>query len=126
MPGRFFDSSVFIRQSIDSVRRTIYEAIVLVILVIYCFLRSARATLIPAAAIPVSVIGAFMALYALGFTINTLTLMGITLAIGLVVDDAIVVVENITRWMEEGLGPVEAACRLAGRRRLWLRQQPVG
>ena len=106
-----YDSSVFIQQSIDSVRRTIYEAVVLVVLVIYCFLRSARATLIPAAAIPVSVIGAFMALYALGFTINTLTLMGITLAIGLVVDDAIVVVENITRWMEEGAGPVEAARR---------------
>ena len=108
---RAFDSSVFIRQSIDSVRRTIYEAVLLVVLVIYCFLRSARATLIPAAAIPVSVIGSFMVLYALGFTINTLTLMGITLAIGLVVDDAIVVVENITRWMEEGATPVEAARR---------------
>jgi len=106
-----YDSSIFIRQSIDSVRRTIYEAVVLVILVIYCFLRSARATLIPATAIPVSVIGAFMVLYAFGFTINTLTLMGVTLAIGLVVDDAIVVVENITRWMEEGAGPVEAARR---------------
>ncbi|NNL67410.1 MAG: efflux RND transporter permease subunit, partial [Myxococcales bacterium] len=108
---RAFDSSVFIRQSIDSVRRTIYEAVLLVVLVIYCFLRSARATLIPAAAIPVSVIGSFMVLYALGFTINTLTLMGITLAIGLVVDDAIVVVENITRWIEEGATPVEAARR---------------
>ena len=108
---RAFDSSVFIRQSIDSVRSTIYEAVLLVVLVIYCFLRSARATLIPAAAIPVSVIGSFMVLYALGFTINTLTLMGITLAIGLVVDDAIVVVENITRWMEEGATPVEAARR---------------
>ena len=106
-----YDSSIFIRQSIESVRHTIYEAVLLVILVIYCFLRSARATLIPAAAIPVSVIGAFMVLYVLGFTINTLTLMGITLAIGLVVDDAIVVVENITRWMEEGSGPVEAARR---------------
>ncbi len=106
-----FDSSIFIRQSIDSVQRTIWEAALLVVLVIYCFLRSARATLIPAAAIPVSVIGAFMVLYALGFTINTLTLMGITLAIGLVVDDAIVVVENITRWMDDGHGPVEAARR---------------
>jgi multidrug efflux pump len=85
--------------------------VLLVVLVIYCFLRSARATLIPAAAIPVSVIGSFMVLYLLGFTINTLTLMGITLAIGLVVDDAIVVVENITRWMEDGAGPVEAARR---------------
>ena len=106
-----YDSSIFIRQSIDSVQRTIYEAIALVVLVIFGFLRSARATLVPAAAIPVSVIGAFMVLYALGFTINTLTLMGITLAIGLVVDDAIVVVENITRWMEEGAGPLEAARR---------------
>jgi len=106
-----FDSSRFIRQSIDSVRRTIYEAAVLVVLVIFCFLRSVRATLIPAVAIPVSVVGAFGALYVLGFTINTLTLMGITLAIGLVVDDAIVVVENITRWMEAGHSPVEAARR---------------
>ena len=91
--------------------RTIFEAIVLVVIVIYLFLRSARATLLPAVAIPVSIIGTFAVLYALGFSINTLTLMGLTLAIGLVVDDAIVVLENITRWIEEGTPRMEAARR---------------
>jgi len=106
-----FDSSKFIRQSIEDVSRTILEAALLVVLVIYIFLRSFRATLIPAVAIPVSILGALAVLYALGFTINTLTLMGITLAIGLVVDDAIVVLENITRWVESGTPPAEAAKR---------------
>jgi len=104
-----FDSSKFIRQSIFDVSRTVFEAALLVVLVIYVFLRSFRATLIPSVAIPVSILGSFAFLYALGFTINTLTLMGITLAIGLVVDDAIVVLENITRWVESGTSPVEAA-----------------
>ena len=106
-----FDGSRFIRQSISDVTWTIFEAIVLVVLVIYVFLRSFRATLIPAIAIPVSILGSLAFLYFAGFTINTLTLMGITLAIGLVVDDAIVVLENITRWMEEGAEPMEAAQR---------------
>jgi multidrug efflux pump subunit AcrB len=106
-----FDSSKFIRQSITDVTRTIFEAALLVVLVIYVFLRSFRATLVPAVAIPVSILGALAVLYALGFTINTLTLMGVTLAIGLVVDDAIVVLENITRWVEEGAEPMEAAKR---------------
>jgi len=106
-----FDSSKFIRQSITDVTRTIFEAALLVVLVIYVFLRSFRATLIPAVAIPVSILGAAAVLYALGFTINTLTLMGVTLAIGLVVDDAIVVLENVTRWLEEGAEPLEAARR---------------
>ncbi|UCE87452.1 MAG: efflux RND transporter permease subunit, partial [Deltaproteobacteria bacterium] len=88
-----FDSAVFIRQSIADVTRTIFEAIALVVIVIYLFLRSARATVIPAVAIPISIVGTFTALYALGYSINTLTLMGLTLAIGLVVDDAIVVLE---------------------------------
>ncbi len=105
------DSASFIRESIDDVSRTIFEAIVLVMLVIYAFLRSARATIIPAVAIPVSIIGAFAFLYFAGFTINTLTLMGVTLAIGLVVDDAIVVLENITRWVESGTPRLEAARR---------------
>jgi multidrug efflux pump len=104
-----FDSSKFIRQSIFDVSRTVFEAALLVVLVIYVFLRSFRATLIPSVAIPVSILGSFAFLYALGFTINTLTLMGITLAIGLVVDDAIVVLENITRWVESGASPLEAA-----------------
>jgi multidrug efflux pump len=106
-----FDASRFIRRSIDDVTRTIFEAVILVVLVIYVFLRSVRATLIPAVAIPVSILGAFSFLYFAGFTINTLTLMGITLAIGLVVDDAIVVLENITRWVEGGTPRMEAARR---------------
>jgi multidrug efflux pump len=106
-----FDSSIFVERSIEDVSRTIFEAIVLVVIVIYLFLRSARATLLPAVAIPVSIVGTFAVLYALGFSINTLTLMGVTLAIGLVVDDAIVVLENITRWIEEGTPRMEAARR---------------
>ncbi|MEE8582212.1 MAG: efflux RND transporter permease subunit, partial [Myxococcota bacterium] len=106
-----FDSSVFIRESIADVTRTIFEAAILVVFVIYIFLRSARATIVPAVAIPVSIIGTFAVLYVLGFSINTLTLMGVTLAIGLVVDDAIVVLENITRWIESGASPFEAARR---------------
>jgi multidrug efflux pump len=106
-----WDSSRYIRQSIQDVTRTIFEASLLVILVIYVFLRSLRATLVPAVAIPVSILGAFASLYFLGFTLNTLTLMGVTLAIGLVVDDAIVVLENISRWIEDGTPPMEAARR---------------
>jgi multidrug efflux pump len=106
-----FDSSIFIERSIADVTKTIFEAIALVIIVIYLFLRSARATIIPAVAIPVSIVGTFAVLYALNFSINTLTLMGLTLAIGLVVDDAIVVLENITRWIEAGHPPKEAARR---------------
>jgi multidrug efflux pump len=106
-----FDGSRFIRDSIRDVTRTIFEAIGLVVLVIYIFLRSIRATLIPAVAIPVSIFGSLVFLYFAGFTINTLTLMGVTLAIGLVVDDAIVVLENITRWIEDGTPPMEAARR---------------
>jgi len=104
-----FDGSHFIRESIRDVTRTIFEAIALVVVVIYVFLRTARATVIPAVAIPISVVGAFAFLYALDFSINTLTLMGVTLAIGLVVDDAIVVLENATRWVEKGHPPFEAA-----------------
>jgi len=106
-----WDSSTFIRDAISDVTQTIFEAACLVILVIYVFLRSFRATFVPAVVIPVSVLGAFLFLYVLGFTINTLTLMGVTLAIGLVVDDAIVVLENISRWIEEGTPRLEAARR---------------
>lgn len=106
-----FDSSRYIQRSIEDVARTILEAAILVVLVIYIFLRSVRATIVPVLAIPVSIIGAFGVLYFFGFTINTLTLMGVTLAIGLVVDDAIVVLENITRWVEDGMAPMEAARR---------------
>ncbi len=106
-----WDSSIFIRDAVSDVTQTIFEAACLVIFVIYVFLRSFRATFIPAVVIPVSVLGAFLFLYVLGFTINTLTLMGVTLAIGLVVDDAIVVLENISRWIEEGTPRMEAARR---------------
>ncbi|RUQ37952.1 MAG: efflux RND transporter permease subunit, partial [Candidatus Competibacteraceae bacterium] len=104
-----YDGSVFIERSIESVYRTMVEALVLVVAVIFLFLRNARATLIPFVTIPVSLIGAFVFLYALGFTINTLTLLGLVLAIGLVVDDAIVVLENIHRHIEDGMPPFRAA-----------------
>ncbi len=106
-----FDSSVFIERSLADVSQTIVEAIVLVVIVIFIFLRSLRATIVPAVAIPVSLVGTFAVLYFLDFSVNTLTLMGLTLAIGLVVDDAIVVLENITRWIEEGTERMEAARR---------------
>ena len=104
-----YDTSVFIDRSIKSVFETIGEAILLVVLVIYFFLRSLRATLIPIVTIPVSLIGAFGLMYAFGFTVNTLTLLAIVLAIGLVVDDAIVMLENIFRHVEEGIPRKEAA-----------------
>jgi multidrug efflux pump len=106
-----FDSADFVRESVRDVTRTIFEAVVLVVLVIFAFLRSARATIVPAVAIPISIVGTFAVLSLLGFTLNTLTLMGLTLAIGLVVDDAIVVLENVTRWIESGATPREAAER---------------
>ena len=98
-----YDTSVFIDRSIHSVFETIGEAILLVVLVIFFFLRSLRATVIPIVTIPVSLIGAFALMYFLGFTINTLTLLAMVLAIGLVVDDAIVMLENIFRHIEEGM-----------------------
>ncbi|NWL77692.1 multidrug transporter AcrB [Pseudomonas taiwanensis] len=103
------DNSLFIRESIDNVYTTIWEAVVLVILIIFLFLRSLRATLIPLVTIPVSLIGAFSLMVLLGFSINTLTLLAMVLAIGLVVDDAIVVLENIHRHIEEGMSPIQAA-----------------
>lgn len=104
-----YDSSIFIDRSIDSVFKTIGEAILLVLLIIFLFLRNGRATLIPLVTIPVSLIGAFALMFIMGFTINTLTLLALVLAIGLVVDDAIVVLENIYRHIEEGMPPRQAA-----------------
>jgi multidrug efflux pump len=104
-----YDTSVFIDRSIASVFQTVGEAILLVVLVIFFFLRSLRATIIPIVTIPVSLIGAFALMYFFGFTINTLTLLAMVLAIGLVVDDAIVVLENIFRHIEEGMSRKEAA-----------------
>ena len=104
-----YDKSIFIDRSIEAVFMTIAEAVVLVVLVIFFFLRSLRATLIPLVTIPVSLVGACTVIYALGFSINTLTLLAMVLAIGLVVDDAIVVLENIHRHIEKGMKPVRAA-----------------
>lgn len=104
-----YDSSVFIEESTKNVFVTIIEAVVLVALVIFVFLRNLRATLIPLVTIPISLIGTFTLLYAAGFSINVLTLLAMVLAIGLVVDDAIVVLENIYRNLEKGMKPVEAA-----------------
>lgn len=104
-----YDSSVFIDRSIQSVFATIGEAVIFVVIVIFFFLRSWRATLIPIITIPVSLIATLALMAALGFTINTLTLLSMVLAIGLVVDDAIVVLENVHRRIEEGETPLQAA-----------------
>jgi multidrug efflux pump len=103
------DKSLFIDESVKNVYETIAEAVALVVLIIFFFLRSFRATLIPLVTIPVSLIGAFALMYAMNFSINTLTLLSLVLAIGLVVDDAIVMLENIFRHVEEGKSPREAA-----------------
>ena len=105
------DNSVFIDRSIRNVYRTIVEAIVLVALVIFVFLRTFRASIIPIVTIPVSLVGTFALMALAGFTINTLTLLALVLAIGLVVDDAIVMLENIFRHIEEGLDPFSASIK---------------
>jgi len=104
-----YDSAIFIDRSIQAVFVTIGEAILLVVLVIFFFLRSVRASLIPIVTIPVALIASFAIMYAMGFTINTLSLLSMVLAIGLVVDDAIVMLENIYRHIEGGMRPVAAA-----------------
>ncbi|HEY8579874.1 MAG TPA: efflux RND transporter permease subunit, partial [Beijerinckiaceae bacterium] len=106
-----YDTSIFIDRSISAVYHTIVEAVLLVVLIIFLFLRSFRATLIPLVTIPVSLVGAFIFMAAFGFTVNTLTLLSMVLAIGLVVDDAIVVLENVYRHIEDGMKPVAAAIK---------------
>ncbi len=105
------DHTLFIRASIKNVYTTIGEAIALVVLIIFLFLRSARATLVPLMTIPVALIGAFALMYLFGFSINTLTLLAMVLAIGLVVDDSIVMLENIWRHIERGERPIQAALK---------------
>jgi multidrug efflux pump len=105
------DNSVFIAKSIDNVFRTILEAVALVALVIFVFLRTLRASVIPIVTIPVCLVGTFALMALAGFSINTLTLLALVLAIGLVVDDAIVVLENIYRHIEEGLDPFSASIK---------------
>jgi len=104
-----YDTTVYINASIDNVYATILEAVVLVVLMIFLFLRSFRAVLVPIVTIPVSLIGACVVMYLFGFSINTLTLLSMVLAIGLVVDDAIVMLENIHRHLEAGQSPIRAA-----------------
>jgi multidrug efflux pump subunit AcrB len=97
-----WDPTVFVRHSIKAVQETLIEAVVLVVLVVILFLQTWRASVIPLIAVPVSVVGTFAWLYVLGYSINTLTLFGLVLAIGIVVDDAIVVVENVERNIARG------------------------
>ena len=106
--GILYDPTQFVRQSIEAVVHTLLEAVLLVVLVVILFLQTWRASLIPLIAVPVSAIGTFAVLLAFGFSINTLSLFGLVLAIGIVVDDAIVVVENVERHIEEGLTAREA------------------
>ncbi|MBW6532454.1 multidrug efflux RND transporter permease subunit [Sphingomonas sp. RRHST34] len=104
-----YNPTEFIAQSVDAVIHTLFEAMVLVVLVILVFLQKWRAAIIPIVAIPVSLVGTFAVLAAVGYSLNTLSLFGLVLAIGIVVDDAIVVVENVERNLEQGLSPLEAA-----------------
>src|SRR6266513_1982738 len=104
-----YDPTVFVRESIQAVGHTFIEALILVVLVVLVFLQTWRASVIPLLALPVSLVGTFTIMLALGFSLNTLSLFGLVLAIGIVVDDAIVVVENVERNIELGLAPFEAA-----------------
>ena len=106
-----YDPTQFVRASIEAVVHTLLEAVALVVLVVIVFLQTWRASIIPLLAVPVSIIGTFAVMYVFGFSINALSLFGLVLAIGIVVDDAIVVVENVERNIEEGLSPREAAYR---------------
>ena len=103
-----FDNTKFIRASISEVEKTVYEAFVLVIIIIFLFLRDWRVTLIPCIVIPVSLIGSFFVMYLMGFSINVLTMLAVVLAVGLVVDDAIVMTENIYIRIERGMPPLQA------------------
>ncbi|MGQ3890619.1 efflux RND transporter permease subunit [Legionella sp. CNM-4043-24] len=104
-----FDTTIFVKASIDEVYKTLYEAGILVLVVILLFLQNARATLVPATTVPVTIIGAFFGMLLLGYSINLLTLFALVLAIGIVVDDAIVIVEGVTRHIEMGTSPKESA-----------------
>ncbi|MFZ0425075.1 MAG: efflux RND transporter permease subunit [Xanthobacteraceae bacterium] len=108
-----YDSTEFVHSAIDEVIRSLIEALVIVTIVVFLFLGSIRSSLIPTVAIPLSLVGAFIVLLALGYSINLLTLLALVLAIGLVVDDAIIVVENVNRHLEEGLTPIDAAIAAA-------------
>src|SRR5437667_8845032 len=104
-----YDTTIFARESIHSVVETLFEAVLLVVLVVVVFLQNWRASIIPLIAVPVSLIGTMAVLLGFGFSLNNLSLFGLVLVIGIVVDDAIIVVENVQRWIEHGLAPREAA-----------------
>jgi HAE1 family hydrophobic/amphiphilic exporter-1 len=110
----YYDTTIFVSQAIDAVYHTLYEAGILVLVVIMLFLQNWRATLVPATTVPVTIIGAFAAIAALGFTINLMTLFALILCIGIVVDDAIVIVENASHYIEKGLSPHDAAIKAMG------------
>jgi multidrug efflux pump len=103
-----YDTTVFVNESVHEVYKTLFEAFVLVFIVVLVFLQNWRATIVPMIAVPVSLIGTFAVMAMLGFSLNNLSLLGLVLAIGIVVDDAIVVVENVERWLAKGLSPKEA------------------
>jgi multidrug efflux pump len=105
------DQTVTIRASVADTQKTLIMSVLLVILVVFCFLRSARSTLIPSVAVPVSLVGTFGVMYLLGYSLDNLSLMALTISTGFVVDDAIVVIENVTRYLEQGLPPFDAALK---------------
>ncbi|HEX7448433.1 MAG TPA: efflux RND transporter permease subunit, partial [Pirellulales bacterium] len=107
--GIYYDTTDFVRKSLESVVHTLFEAFVLVFIVVLVFLQSWRATIIPLLAVPVSLVGTLAVMKLMGFSLNNLSMFGLVLAIGVVVDDAIVVVENVERWIEHGLAPRAAA-----------------
>ncbi|MFA4903258.1 MAG: efflux RND transporter permease subunit [Desulfobaccales bacterium] len=109
--GIYYDTTVFISDAINAVYHTLYEAGILVLIVILVFLQNFRATLVPATTVPVTIIGAFAAIAMLGFTVNLMTLFALILSIGIVVDDAIVIVENASHYVEKGLSPHDAAIK---------------
>src|SRR5208337_1146468 len=109
--GIRYDTTIFVRESVAKVYETLFIAAVLVLIVILVFLQNFRAMLVPATTVPVTIIGAFIAIAALGFTINLMTLFALVLAIGIVVDDAIVIVENSSYHIERGMAPREATIR---------------
>src|SRR6202008_662477 len=109
-----FDRPQTIRASISDVQHTLLLTVALVVMVIFLFLRNARATLIPAVTVPLSLIGTFAVLYALGYSLDNLSLMALTIAVGFVVDDAIVMIENIVRHIEKGKTPMQAALQGGG------------
>ena len=104
-----YDTTPFIRESVNEVFNTLRDAIILVAIVVLVFLQNWRAAIIPLIAVPVAIVGTFAVMAAFGFSLNNLSLFGLVLAIGIVVDDAIVVVENVERWLEQGMSPREAA-----------------